>query len=99
MHRRLTHASVIVALALAGCGSESGNSGSGGGSSSEEERPEAFEDLRPHLDLLATAHLADVDYQGLFMDFGTAARMKYTSGGWKTGWGRDAAEGQTTYTH
>ena len=35
-----------------------------------------------HLDLLALSHLADVDRAGLFIDFGTQSRFKYTSGNW-----------------
>lgn len=39
-----------------------------------------------HLDLLALSHLADVDHGGLFVDFGTQSRFKYTSGNWNSGW-------------
>jgi arylsulfatase A-like enzyme len=50
-------------------------------------------------DLLAIAHLADVDHHGLYVDFGTAARDKYTIGDWRTGWGSDGADGDETFTH
>jgi arylsulfatase A-like enzyme len=45
-------------------------------------------------DLLALLHLADVyDPAGLFIDFGTAARLKYTSGNWNSGWLGEGQEG------
>ncbi|HJL32522.1 MAG TPA: sulfatase, partial [Polyangiaceae bacterium LLY-WYZ-15_(1-7)] len=50
-------------------------------------------DGRVHLDLLELAHLADVDHHGLYVDFGTQARFKYTSGQWNSGWGSDGADG------
>jgi arylsulfatase A-like enzyme len=45
-------------------------------------------------DLLALLHLADVyDPAGLFIDFGTAARLKYTLGNWNSGWQGESREG------
>jgi choline-sulfatase len=45
-------------------------------------------------DLLALVHLADVyDASGLFIDFGTVARLKYTLGNWNSGWVGEAREG------
>jgi arylsulfatase A-like enzyme len=47
-----------------------------------------------HEDLLALLHLADVyDPAGLFIDFGTAARLKYTLGNWNSGWQGESREG------
>jgi choline-sulfatase len=54
---------------------------------------------RRHLDLLELAHLADVDQDGLFVDFGTPARMKYTVGHWRTGFGKDGNDGGATVTN
>jgi len=51
--------------------------------------PEARRGERVHLDLLELSHLADVDVGGLFVDFGTQSRFKYTSGNWNSGWGDD----------
>ncbi|MBW1907512.1 MAG: hypothetical protein JRJ24_19880, partial [Deltaproteobacteria bacterium] len=46
-------------------------------------------------DLLALLHLADVyDPAGLFIDFGTAARLKYTIGNWNSGWQGESREGE-----
>jgi choline-sulfatase len=54
---------------------------------------------RRHLDLLELAHLADVDQHGLFVDFGTPARMKYTVGHWRTGFGKDGVDAGATFTN
>jgi arylsulfatase A-like enzyme len=69
------------------------------------ERPDAIPSDQPgvpdntaHLNLQNIVHLADIDHHGLFIDFGTPARMKYTVGQWKTGWGADGVDGDTTYT-
>jgi len=105
--------SVALAAALvAGCSSKS-NEGSTGDAPAVtkapvwDERPDAVpadqpgisESERPHLNLLNLVHLADVDRGGLFVDFGSPARMKYTAGNWKTGWGSDGKEGDVTFTH
>lgn len=63
------------------------------------DQPGADATRRPHMNLMSLAHLADVDHDGLFIDFGTPARMKYTVGNWKTGWGKDAKERGTTFTY
>ncbi|MDH3652988.1 MAG: sulfatase [Myxococcales bacterium] len=54
----------------------------------------APEGTAQHQDLLALLHLADVyDPAGLFIDFGTAARPKYTIGNWNSGWLGESREG------
>jgi len=54
-----------------------------------------------HQDLLALVHLADFyDPAGLYIDFGTAARPKYTMGDWNSGWlgeGRDGGATVSTF--
>ena len=48
-------------------------------------------------DLVALRHLADYyDATGLLIDFGTAARLKYTIGNWNSGWLGESREGGTT---
>jgi choline-sulfatase len=48
-------------------------------------------------DLLALLHLADLyDPAGLFIDFGTAARLKYTIGNWNSGWQGESREGDAS---
>jgi len=50
-----------------------------------------------HQDLLALVHLADFyDPSGLVIDFGTAARLKYTIGNWNSGWLGESREGGVT---
>jgi choline-sulfatase len=51
-------------------------------------------------DLLALLHLADAyDSSGLFIDFGTAARLKYTLGNWNSGWlGESREQGASVST-
>jgi arylsulfatase A-like enzyme len=51
----------------------------------------------PYEDLLALLHLADTyDPAGLFIDFGTSARLKYTLGNWNSGWQAESREGGAT---
>lgn len=95
----------------AGASGSGGSGSTGGGSGSHEEpggtgpRPRQAESLRNHQDLLETAHLAEVDHHGLFIDFGTPARHKYTLGNWRpsngngTGWLADGADGDETFTY
>ncbi|HKP58850.1 MAG TPA: sulfatase [Polyangiales bacterium] len=64
------------------------------------ETPQAAPDPRnAHLNLQNLVHLADFERGGLFIDFGTPARAKYTVGQWKTGWGKDSKAGETTFTN
>ncbi|MBW2461003.1 MAG: hypothetical protein JRH11_05115, partial [Deltaproteobacteria bacterium] len=58
-----------------------------------------FEDYRTHIDLIERVHLADVQHQGTFIDFGTPARMKYTVGHWRTGWVSDEASGDVSFSY
>ncbi|MET0388394.1 MAG: sulfatase [Polyangiales bacterium] len=62
------------------------------------ERPAETDRLQVHLDLEAHVHLADVEHHGLSIDLGTPARMKYSLGAWRTGWGKDGREDGTTYS-
>ena len=63
------------------------------------DRPAAAADLRMQLEMIDVLHLADVDHGGLYMDFGTAARPKYTMGAWRSGWGADGVDGDETYSY
>jgi choline-sulfatase len=62
------------------------------------ERAPAPDGTRVHMDLVTLQHLADVDVDGLFIDFGTPARMKYTSGNWSSGFTRDHESAGVTWT-
>src|SRR5262245_41741486 len=56
------------------------------------EPSEPAEGQQLFLDLQNALHLADYEHQGLSIGFGTSARMKYTVGHWKTGWGKDGVD-------
>ncbi|MCB9708712.1 MAG: sulfatase [Myxococcales bacterium] len=60
---------------------------------------EALDDLHKQIDFIAQVHLADVYDPALVMDFGTPARLKYSGGNWKSGWGSDGRAGDISYTH
>lgn len=90
---------LVVLSILCGCGGCGSKKSDPEQASKAAALPDAFEDLTMQYDLVAHAHLADVDFQGLFIDFGTPASDKYISGGWKTGWGTNGAEGTTTFTN
>lgn len=107
----------LAGLAMQACGGDDETPGGGSGSGSTPGTgetpvvggtgavPEQAAALSPHLDLLQLAHLADLDHHGLYMDFGTPARAKYTLGGWRpsngngTGWLTDGADGDETFTY
>ncbi|MDD9946187.1 MAG: sulfatase [Myxococcales bacterium] len=63
------------------------------------DQPGKRKALSAHLNLQNLAHLADVDHEGLFVDFGTPSAAKYTVGGWNTGWGKDGVDGDTHFTY
>ncbi len=95
-----------------GSGGTVGTGGGGGASAGQVDepggtgpRPRQAESLRMHLDLLELSHLAEIDHHGVYVDFGTPARHKYTLGNWRpsngngTGWGADGADGDETFTY
>jgi arylsulfatase A-like enzyme len=113
MTRSIPFIAAAVLLAAGGCGDDDEAAPAGGdtrpgeiAATPEGERAaaeatafaEAVRRGRTHLDLLALAHLADIDRRGLFVDFGTPARMKYTMGRWRNGWGTDGTAGNRTFT-
>lgn len=92
----------LASLMSAGCGSK-GNSTSGGAGAGTADhpadQPAVFRDLTPHLDLVALSHLADVEHDGLYIDFGTPARAKYTVGNWRSGWLDDRTASNVTFSY
>ena len=78
-----------MAVSWVGCDDDEAEAGEGS----------AAGELATHLDFLATAHLADVEQGGLFIDFGTPAQNKYTVGDWNAGWGTRGADGDRTYAN
>jgi arylsulfatase A-like enzyme len=112
MGRNTVCATALVCLALAACSKGESESSTAQASTpkapaaapgeqpaAEPETPAAKDPGNAHLNLQSLVHLADLDRGGLFVDFGTPARPKYTVGGWKTGWGKDGKAGDTTFTY
>ena len=60
--------------------------------------PERFRSAFPWFSFVNRFHMADVDHHGLYLDFGTAHRFKYTLGNWAMGWTGDQRDGRETYT-
>ncbi len=91
----------VVLLALFGACSKEGGLGTGEASALGEAEGivQEFDDLHKQTDLMARVHLADVYDPALVMDFGTPARLKYTGGNWKSGWGSEGRDGEVTYTN
>lgn len=63
------------------------------------DQPKAFHDYATHLDLWEHAHLAEIDHHGLYIEFGTPSRHKYTYGAWRSGWGQDGASGADVFSY
>jgi choline-sulfatase len=85
-----------TALGCGGGGEEPGAASSGAADQAAQGTPwagtEEIADLRDRL------HLADIFHRGEFMDFGTAARFKYTLGGWMSGFDNDTDMNGRSYT-
>jgi arylsulfatase A-like enzyme len=62
------------------------------------DQPKAFENFATHFDLWEHAHLAEIEHHGLYIEFGGAARHKYTYGDWRSGFGKDGSVGADAFT-
>jgi choline-sulfatase len=60
--------------------------------------PERFRSAFPWFGFVNRFHLAEIDYHGVYVDFGTAHRFKYTVGNWAMGWSGDFRDGRDTFT-
>ncbi|MBN2801520.1 MAG: sulfatase [Deltaproteobacteria bacterium] len=58
----------------------------------------SWADTASILDFTDIIHLSDINHFGEFIDFGTAARFKYTLGGWMSGWENDSSMNGVSYT-
>ncbi len=85
-------------LGGSGCRCGAGEATGGGDGGAAGPVPEAFRDFDVRFALRDHLHLADVDHHGQYLEFGSAARFKYTLGGWRSGWGADVEEQGTTFT-
>ncbi len=92
-----TGSGAVIGAALTGCGGDD-----------KKEQKAANSDIAPKgspwagtkeaVSLIDSVHLADISHYGQFVDFGTAARFKYTLGGWMSGWDNDTAMNGMSYT-
>jgi arylsulfatase A-like enzyme len=87
---------VIGAAMPLGCGSDEGAQPTDTVDPTAKGTPWAG--TKKVLDLRESLHLADLGYYGEFVDFGTAARFKYTLGGWMTGWDNDTSMNGVSFT-
>ncbi|MCP4606839.1 MAG: sulfatase [Proteobacteria bacterium] len=85
---------VLGATVPLGCGGDD-NEKSGGGKKAKGTLWAGTEKI---VDLAESLHLADIDHFGQFADFGTAARFKYTLGGWMSGWDNDTSMNGMSFT-
>src|SRR5262245_38967283 len=95
-HMRRLFATVI-ALGLMGCGGD--DEAEIPHAAAPPGRPATASDMVVQEDPLELSHLADIDHHGLYIGFGGPARQKYTAGDWGTGWGRDGADGDVTFSY
>ena len=91
----LVWAMAVAGVGLAACSDDDDESGESSGEEASGEGAAA--NLDTDFDLLEHAHLAVVDHRGLYIDFGTPAQDKYTSGDWNSGWGSRGTDGDVTY--
>jgi choline-sulfatase len=93
-------AALAAALPI-GCGGDKGEQAAQGGAAPKpDEAAEGtpWDGTQKLLDLMDAVHLADLRHYGEFVDFGTAARFKYTLGGWMSGIGADVDMNGLAYT-
>ncbi len=87
-------------LCIAACGKKSeAGAETNAPADRPDDQPKAFRDYGTHFDLWEHAHLAEVDHHGLYIEFGTPARQKYTYGDWRSGWGKDGVAGADRFTN
>jgi len=82
-----------------GCGDDKGKA-AGPGAAPPDVAAEGtpWDGTARALDLMDSLHLADIRHYGEFVDFGTAARFKYTLGGWMSGFDNDVDMNGLAYT-
>lgn len=83
---------------LMGCRCGGSDENSPAAEESAGSTPDAWRDYDIRQQLRDVLHLADIDHHGVFVDFGTAARFKYTLGNWRSGWGDDVEEQGISFT-
>jgi choline-sulfatase len=90
---------ISVVCGVAACGKKSEAGAEAPAGDRPADQPVAFRDYATHLDLWEHAHLAEIDHHGLYIEFGTPARQKYTYGDWRSGWGKDGSANADRFTY
>lgn len=82
-----------------GCGDDKGKAGGPGAAPPDvAAKGTPWDGTTRALDLMDALHLADIRHHGEYVDFGTAARFKYTLGGWMSGFDNDVDMNGLAYT-
>jgi arylsulfatase A-like enzyme len=94
----LTGSGALIGSALlSGCGSKD-QASSQASKAGADGRGTPWADTVKVVDFAESVHMADLSHYGEFADFGSAARYKYTLGGWMSGWDNDTAMNGMSYT-
>ncbi len=93
----LTGSGALIGAALPGCKGEPAKPAAKGGAD-VAPAGSPFAGTTKLVDFIDMRHMADLFHFGEFVDFGTAARFKYTLGGWMSGWENDTSMNGKTYT-
>ncbi len=90
----------LSGVGLGGCGKKNNETSETQGRLTDRpaDQPKAFANYMAHLDMWELAHLAEIDHHGLYIEFGTPARAKYTYGDWRSGWGKDGTAGTDVFS-
>jgi choline-sulfatase len=92
---------LVCSCVLAGCKKKDATQGEAQTAQALDrpaDQPNIFQNFATHFDLWEHAHLAEIDHHGLYIEFGTPARHKFTYGDWRSGFGKDGASGADPFT-
>ncbi len=89
---------VIGATVPLGCGGSEEGEGGSKVKSDPAARGTPWAGTEKVGSFIESVHLADIDHFGQFVDFGTAARFKYSLGGWMSGWDNDTSMNGMSFT-
>ena len=90
---------LTLPLVMSGCKGKAAEGGEAVEKPAEAKAGKSYKGHSAFMDLLERVHLADIDQQGLYIDFGSPAQAKYTVGDWRSGWGRRGHEGNVTFAN
>ncbi|MDJ0763564.1 MAG: sulfatase [Myxococcota bacterium] len=88
---------IAAATMPMGCGDKA-DKGSSGAAEDPSAAGTPWAGMKQAIGLSDALHLADIHHYGEFIDFGTAARFKYSLGGWMSGWDTDTFMNGMSFT-